>query len=283
MYGKFKTLSDEAWLKLLKRSIVEQTIDGVEFPGFPDEATQVLFTSLKWDEALDEAYSFFKIAKNAMQVFGDPLNGDTQYLDFGVGWGRITRMFLKDLDPANINGVDVTPEILSVCRELMDVGVYKLCQPRGRLDFADQSFDLVTAFSVFSHLSHENGKHWLGELHRVVRPGGLVVLTTLSSSFVALCRGVATKPEESEWARMMAAAVTKSYPDWKNQLINFPQDELLYLSTGGGLDSMAPNDYGWAMVQESYARKEWGHWFEVVEFIDDPKVLAQACITLRRR
>lgn len=44
MYAKFKSLSDGAWLALLKRPIVEQTRDGVKFPGFPGEATQALFT-----------------------------------------------------------------------------------------------------------------------------------------------------------------------------------------------------------------------------------------------
>jgi ubiquinone/menaquinone biosynthesis C-methylase UbiE len=283
MYEKFKTLSDDAWLAVLKRSISEQTIDGVKFPGFPDEATQVLFTSHKWDAALDEAFTFFKIAKNASQDFDKPLGPNTRYLDFGVGWARIVRMFLKDLSAANISGVDVTPEILGVCKSLMPVGEFKLCQPRGRLDFADSSFDLVTAFSVFSHLSPDNGKHWLRELQRVVRPGGLVVITTLSSSFVALCRDVATNPESSDWARMMAASVTSSYPDWKTRLADFPKDELLYLSSGGGFDSMGTDDYGWAMVQESYARKQWGELFEVVEFRDDPNVLAQAYMTLRRK
>jgi hypothetical protein len=46
---------------------------------------------------------------------------------------------------------------------------------------------------------------------------------------------------------------------------------------------MGTNDYGWAMVQEPYARKQWSEWFEVVEFRDDPKVLAQAFMTLRRK
>jgi ubiquinone/menaquinone biosynthesis C-methylase UbiE len=192
-------------------------------------------------------------------------------------------MFLKDLSPGNISGVDITPEIPSVCKDLMTVGEYKLCQPRGRLDYDDSSFDLVTGFSVFSHLSPDNGKHWLRELYRVVRPGGLVVITTLSSSFVALCRDVAINPDSSDWAKEMATFVTSSYPDWETRLANFPKDDLLYLSSGGGFDTMGTDGYGWAMVQEAYVRKQWSEWFEVVEFRDGPKVLAQAFMTLRRK
>jgi ubiquinone/menaquinone biosynthesis C-methylase UbiE len=283
MYEKFNCISDDAWLDILKRSISEQMIDGVLFPGFPDEATQVLFTSRKWEAALDEAYQFYKIVKKSAEKYDMPLSMSTRYLDFGVGWGRIVRIFLKDLSSSNISGVDVTPQILEICKSLMPVGVFKLSEPRGKLDFSNEAFDLVTAFSVFSHLSQENGKHWLREIHRVIRPGGLLVLTTLSYSFVALCQNVASNPDSSEWAKQMAASVTNSYPDWKTRLVDFPKDEMLYLSSGGGFDSMGADDYGWAMVQESFARKEWGEWFELVEFRDDPQMLAQAYMTLRRK
>lgn len=283
MFDRFRGIPDADWLKLLKRSIHEPVIDGVSFPGFPDEGTQVLFTSHKWDAALDEAYAFFQIAKSAAARAGRPLGPQTRYLDFGVGWGRIARLFLKDLDAANIEGVDVTPEILVECQRIMPVGRYTLCRPRGTLEFAEERFDLVTAFSVFSHLSADNGKHWLRELHRVMKPGALLVVTTLSRNFLAICRDVSANPESSDWARGMAASVTQAYPDWKTRLAQWPDDELLFLSSGGGFDTMGPADYGWAMVPEGYARKQWKEWFEVVEFRDDPKVLPQAHLTLRRR
>jgi len=58
---------------------------------------------------------------------------------------------------------------------------------------------------------------------------------------------------------------------------------VLYLSSGGGFDSMGTDDYGWAMVQERYAREQWSEWFEVIEYRDDPEVLVQAYITLQRK
>src|SRR4051812_5291894 len=117
MYSQFAGLSDDQWLGLLKRSIKEPVIDGVKFPGFPDEGTQVLFTSHKWETALDEAFTFFQIAKNACASFAEPLGPKTRYLDFGVGWARIIRMFLKDIAPQHLYGVDVTPQILAICKQ----------------------------------------------------------------------------------------------------------------------------------------------------------------------
>ncbi len=283
MYQKFAQLSDDAWLEILKKSINNSLVDGVQFPQFPDEAVQVLFTSHKWDAALDEAFSFYKKVKQSCGVNGRKIDLSTKYLDFGVGWGRIARMFLRDLNQENLYGLDVTPEILRICKQIMPIGKYSLSEPRGLLPYSDSYFDLVTAFSVFSHLSEDSGTHWIRELHRVVKSGGIVVATTLSNSFIALCREVATNPSSSDWAKMMASYVYQSYPNWKELFNQFPADELLYLSSGGGFDTMNSNDYGWAMVSKEYAQKQWGEWFEVVDFIDDPNVLPQACITLRRR
>jgi len=283
MHKSFSHVSDQDWLALLKRSIREPIIDGVQFPGFPDEGTQVLFTSQKWEAALDEAFNFFQVTKAACRDHGAPLTSRTRYLDFGVGWGRITRMFLKDVAPATVHGVDVTPEILEKCKAIMPTGSYTACAPGGRLEFPDGSFDLVTAFSVFSHLSPANGLHWLRELRRVMRPGAIAVLTTLAPSFVQLCKDVARNPTASDWHKGMAAAVCAAYPDWSRQLDRLPKDEVLYLASGGGFASMAPSDYGWAMVPPDYARKHWGQWFEILEYQGNEKAFPQAYFVLRAK
>ena len=216
MYSKFKNLSDDEWLAILKKSLIEREIDGIKFPGFPDDAAQVLFTSLKQEEALTEASTFYKISKDAVNRYiPNGMSQDLQYLDFGCGWGRITRMFIRDFKVGNIHGVDVTPEILEQCKKIMTIGEFNLCKPAGELPYQVNSFDLVTAFSVFSHLSAKNGMHWIKEIHNVMRKGGLLVITTLSSSFLAICRDVANNPDSSDWARMMANSIYKSYPDWR--------------------------------------------------------------------
>ena len=52
------------------------------------------------------------------------------------------------------------------------------------LDFDDESFDLVYALSVFTHLTAELQLAWRDELLRVLRPGGLLLLTTHGRSYV---------------------------------------------------------------------------------------------------
>ncbi len=55
------------------------------------------------------------------------------------------------------------------------------------LEFDSASFDLVWAISVFTHLT-DNSIPWLLELHRILKPGGLLIATYMgrwTSEFVA--------------------------------------------------------------------------------------------------
>lgn len=53
------------------------------------------------------------------------------------------------------------------------------------LPYGDAQFDLVYALSVFTHMHEENARAWLAELARVVRPGGLALLTYLDEALPA--------------------------------------------------------------------------------------------------
>jgi SAM-dependent methyltransferase len=50
--------------------------------------------------------------------------------------------------------------------------------------FEDESFDLVYALSVFTHLTGDLQIAWRDELRRVLRPGGLLLVTTHGRSYV---------------------------------------------------------------------------------------------------
>jgi 2-polyprenyl-3-methyl-5-hydroxy-6-metoxy-1,4-benzoquinol methylase len=308
MYSSFTHLTDDQWLKTIEKSLSEDVINGVKFPGFPDSSSQILFTSLEKEAALKEASVFYQITKSSLNNYylKKPLK-DLKYLDFGCGWGRITRFWIKDIEPTNISGVDITPEILEVCKKIMTVGNYDLCTPYGKLTKEKEIFDFVTAFSVFSHLSEKNGLHWISEIHSSLKPGGLFVLTTLSSSFLDSSLACAENPERSDWHRHIAESVEISYPQWKTQFkqsfvkriaskilrklfginlsfnpLNALNDEIYYLSTGGGFRNMPDKDYGWAMLSRQYIENKWGNLFEVLEFVDNEKILPQAYIILKK-
>jgi SAM-dependent methyltransferase len=62
--------------------------------------------------------------------------------------------------------------------------------PEPPLSFAPETFDLVYALSVLTHIDH-NWAGWLLELHRVLVPGGLLVATIMSEG---MCEAVSGEP-----------------------------------------------------------------------------------------
>ncbi|HJQ85266.1 MAG TPA: class I SAM-dependent methyltransferase [Candidatus Binatia bacterium] len=281
LHAAFGHLSDAEWRAVLLASVERGEIDGVRMPGFPVEAEQRLFTSHAGAAALEEALAFFGLVKEACRRFAAPLGPATRLLDFGVGWGRIVRTFMKDVPAKNIVGVDVNEHILSVCRSLVGYGTYHVCRYGEPLPLPERAFDVATAFSVFSHLSPSAQTTWLAELHRVLRPGALLVVTTLSRRFVAHCRDAVANAGRSSFDAALARGVQAAYPDWETRLTNWDPAEMLYLPTGGGLQGLDAEHYGWAMVPVDYARRRWAELFEVVDHVDDQSRLEQAVLVLR--
>lgn len=98
-------------------------------------------------------------------------------LDFGCGCGRVTRRWLglRDVDVA---GSDTNEDAVEWCRRSLPFARFEVNGLAPPLVFDDESFDLVYSLSVFTHLPEELQLVWMRELHRVLRPGGLLLLTT---------------------------------------------------------------------------------------------------------
>ena len=96
-FEKFASLSDHAWVEKLIQSTKTPVIDGVEFPGFPDDVLQAIIVGSSNENALREAGNFYSFLKgHYAAISGRPLK-DANILDFGIGWGRFTRMFARDV------------------------------------------------------------------------------------------------------------------------------------------------------------------------------------------
>lgn len=102
-------------------------------------------------------------------------------LDFGCGSGRVARHW-AELSGPEIHGCDYNPELVAWCEaELPFVHA-----TRNGLEpptpYVADSFDLIYALSVFSHLSEPIQRAWIGEFRRILRPGGLLVLSLLGEA-----------------------------------------------------------------------------------------------------
>jgi SAM-dependent methyltransferase len=103
-------------------------------------------------------------------------------LDFGSGAGKVLRHFAEEARVAEFHGCDIDgPSIDWLRRELCPPFHAFRNEEEPPLPVPDESYDLVLALSVFTHLT-KTWKDWLLELHRVLRPDGLLIATFLGKA-----------------------------------------------------------------------------------------------------
>lgn len=111
-----------------------------------------------------------------------PLDETGAVLDFGCGCGRVTRYW--DDFAGTVSGSDVSGRAVDWCRSNLPFARFEVNGLAPPLAFADESFDLVYALSVFTHLPSDLQLAWRDELLRVLRPGGRLLLTTHGRSYL---------------------------------------------------------------------------------------------------
>jgi predicted SAM-dependent methyltransferase len=77
-----------------------------------------------------------------------------------------------------IYGSDYNSETINWCEQNIPGIHFFLNELNPPLRHPDNKFDLVYCISVFTHLSAETGINWANELFRVLKPGGILVITT---------------------------------------------------------------------------------------------------------
>lgn len=184
----------------------------------------------------------------------------TSALDFGCGTGRVVHHVVERLAPgAAVHAVDV--DGASIAWAAQDPGAVRFAQCRydPPLEFEDATFDLVYAISVFTHLDRDKEAAWLGELRRVLKPGGLGVITVLGG---ALLERVRTSGD--------VLGVTQHMVDTARALGPLEEEGLVFLpyvrrgTAAQGSPDMGDDDYGLTFHGERYLRDAWSRDFEVL-------------------
>jgi SAM-dependent methyltransferase len=99
-------------------------------------------------------------------------------LDFGCGCGRTLLWMARDRSAERRwSGSDIDAEAIAWCRDHLGFARFAVNPALPPLDAPDGAYDLIYAISVFTHLDADRQAAWLGELRRVTRPGGVVLLT----------------------------------------------------------------------------------------------------------
>jgi SAM-dependent methyltransferase len=124
------------------------------------------------------------------------LNADSSILDMGCGPGRLAIGILNQLgDIKAYRGIDVLPIPIDWCRRYITKNhpsfqFFRInaknqrYNPEGEevksgfhFPFADNEFDVIHLYSVFSHMKEEDVVVYLNEFHRVMKPSGKLFFT----------------------------------------------------------------------------------------------------------
>jgi SAM-dependent methyltransferase len=101
---------------------------------------------------------------------------DANILDYGCGQGRLTAELIE-LGYHRVVGVDSSPEMIRLARERVSAATF-LVNDGTRLPAAAASFDAVLLFAVLTCIaSDDDQKNLLREFKRILRPGGLLVIS----------------------------------------------------------------------------------------------------------
>lgn len=134
-----------------------------------------------WDEAMQRAVGgdYAEMgAKQAAVLLEAGLQAGHRVLDLGCGSGRLAHA-LAERQEVSYLGLDVVPELLDYARAGAPAGYRFELNTALAIPAGEGAFDFACAFSLFTHLQHEETYLYLRDLARVLRPSGVLAFSFL--------------------------------------------------------------------------------------------------------
>jgi SAM-dependent methyltransferase len=103
-------------------------------------------------------------------------------LDWGCGCGRVARWW-QDLEGPAIHGCDYNGNLVEWVDANLPFVEGRMNELVPPLPYANASFDLIYALSVFTHLTDDRARAWMREIGRVLKPGGMFWFTTHGQAY----------------------------------------------------------------------------------------------------
>jgi cyclopropane fatty-acyl-phospholipid synthase-like methyltransferase len=128
---------------------------------------------------------FDVVGKAELEILKEAgLRPESALLDFGCGIGRLARWAIPFLTDGSYVGIDISPTMIRRAQELCSpllgrCRVKWFVQTTSNFALPPESLDMVCAFSVFTHMEHEDSYRYLSDAFRIVKPGGRFLLTCL--------------------------------------------------------------------------------------------------------
>lgn len=191
-----------------------------------------------------------------MKPFLSGAGEHARYLDFGGATGRVSRHASRNSE-LDVWLCDINANWIAWIDSYFNRPIHAFqnrIQPA--LPIEDRYFDLVSAFSVFTHLDQDE-MTWLLELRRIVRPGGHLYLTVLGEN-------VWERLKDPAWAWLLASISRGKNDQYLAERCKEPLNERVVIEYS---DAEAYNIN--TFLPRAYIKKKWGPLFSRMQFFDD--------------
>lgn len=146
----------------------------VEFDLLADEYHEQHKANVAVTGEKPEYFAEYKIADLAMLVRSKRMAAG-RILDFGSGIGNSIAWFRKHFPGSELYCGDVSERSMEISQTRFP-GKERYVSVDTEIHLPTHSQDIVFSACVFHHIPHEEHQHWLTELRRVTRPGGVLAI-----------------------------------------------------------------------------------------------------------
>jgi SAM-dependent methyltransferase len=274
----FSGISDGFWFWLCSEGPRRSPSLRHILPGMPDEHVQLMFTGATGDSVLREGFSAYRLFKDLYEHHVGDIAQCESILDFGCGWGRIIRFFLRDVEPSRLWGADPVEEMINLCKKQNKWCNFTTLNTRPPSPFPDNTFDLIYTFSVFSHLSEEMHKSWLVELSRILKPWGLLIATTRGREFIEYCAEL-RKRDDLDSMHEGPRSSASAFRNTRECISDYDRGKYCFSQI---IHEGEWSYWGETAIPKDYVLNHWTQFLTVVDYIDDRKRCTQNIIVAKK-
>ena len=132
--------------------------------------------NISYFKYIESVFRMFDVYHQLVEAHFENFSKVVNVLDFGSGYGRLTRSLINHLLAKNIWVSDIYSEAMAWQEQMF--GVKTIVSVKDPDQFTlDQSFSVVFAGSVFSHLPDALFQRWLKRLYHLTSPDGILVFS----------------------------------------------------------------------------------------------------------
>lgn len=160
--------------------------DYADFSVPPYHLAYDAYNHVNWQTYFDSGKEHARFIASMVNEYV-PHDGTVKTIcEWGCGPGRVIRHLHSYLNynTVELYGTDYNEETVHWCQNNIQHINFAHNGLEPPLPFDEHHFDCIYAISVFTHLSERMHYAWIRELFRILKPTGIIILTTHGDNFV---------------------------------------------------------------------------------------------------